>query len=851
MSIRNARFQGVALAALTAAMILPAAPAFAQSTGSQQAEEEVVVVTGVRNRSTGGMLEAENAPKTRSNINAEYIASQIAGQSVIQNLNLLPGVNFVNNDPYGGSGGNLRLRGFDGNRISLTLDGIQLNDSGNYAIFTNQQIDGEYITRTTVNTGTTDVDSPSASATGGTINILTRRPDAESSWRLNASLGQWDHWRGLVSYDTGEIGPWGTTGFVGVSQQSYSKFRGAGDLERRQFNAQLFQPLNGQDFVRVMFHYNQNRNNQYRSLTEQQIAFYGRRYDQLDRCTRVAPVAGVAQNENATVVSTTTPVFLAATDNLENPSSCTNYYGIRINPSDTGNIRGQSSFQVLESVKFTFDWAYQYVLANGGGTNQISETDRRLRGVNPTAGTLVAGVDLNGDGDFLDTIRFYTPNNTNTHRYSANASLIWELNPSNRFRVAYTFDRARHRQTGEWGTMDSAGGPEDVFGGRTGVRVRTADGSFIRGRDRLSYATLNQVSFDYTGRFFDDNLTLRLGVRAPVFERELNQFCLSQNGTSNVLCTTETPTATLANGNLTFASQGTNQYIAPYQATKEYDAVLPNIGISYRLGDSNLLYASYAESLSAPRTDNLYTPLRSVTDNSIQLNNAEPETTESVDVGYRYQGQRLVAALALWQIKYQNRIVSAFDETLGISVDRNVGDVEMQGIDFEAGFRVTPQLTVNATASFNDSELLRNVPLSATTLLPTAGKALVETPDTTYGLRVNYNTADGFRIGVQGKFVGDRFATDVNDAVAQSYTIVDMNMSYDLGQIGWDNTTVQFNATNLFNTFYLGNINTTNNAQTIANVSTVTGTTVARSGLAPTYSIGAPQTFQLTLRTKF
>jgi iron complex outermembrane receptor protein len=135
--------------------------ALAQSTGTQEVEK--VTVTGERG-GKGGVIVKESRPKTRSTVTSEYLDSQGAGQTVFNSINLLPGVSFTNSDPYGSSGGNVRIRGFDGNRVSLTVDGIPLNDTGNYAIFTNQMIDPEYLTRVTVNTGTTDVDSPTASA---------------------------------------------------------------------------------------------------------------------------------------------------------------------------------------------------------------------------------------------------------------------------------------------------------------------------------------------------------------------------------------------------------------------------------------------------------------------------------------------------------------------------------------------------------------------------------------------------------------------------------------------------------------------------------------------------------------
>ena len=153
------------IAAAVAAQLAPAA--FAQSTGSVATEEELteVVVSARRNTSLGTVTE-QNATKTRISITAEYLESQQAGQSVIANLNQVPGVNFTNNDAYGNSGGNLRLRGFEGSRVAVTWDGMPLNDTGNYALFTNQLLDPEVIERVDVNLGTTDVDTPTASATG-------------------------------------------------------------------------------------------------------------------------------------------------------------------------------------------------------------------------------------------------------------------------------------------------------------------------------------------------------------------------------------------------------------------------------------------------------------------------------------------------------------------------------------------------------------------------------------------------------------------------------------------------------------------------------------------------------------
>src|SRR5215210_4718418 len=175
----------------TTALVMPAA-ILAQSTGSQEVEEEIVI-TGTRTNNGVDGIVVPDSTKAKGVLTQELISRQGAGQTILNTINLLPSVNFTQSDAYGSSGGNIRIRGFDGNRISLTFDGMPLNDSGNYAIFSNQQLDPELIEQVNVNFGATDVDSPTASAAGGTVNYRTIIPTSAMGARLSGSLGDWDY----------------------------------------------------------------------------------------------------------------------------------------------------------------------------------------------------------------------------------------------------------------------------------------------------------------------------------------------------------------------------------------------------------------------------------------------------------------------------------------------------------------------------------------------------------------------------------------------------------------------------------------------------------------------------------
>ena len=848
--------------------------AFAQSTGTEAAEEDMseVVVSATKVRAIG-LVGDQNAPKSRITLTSEYLESQMSGQSVFQSLNQIPGVNFTNNDPYGTSGGNLRIRGFDGSRVSVTFDGVPLNDSGNHALFTNQMLDSELIDRVDVNLGTTDVDSPTASATGGTVAYRTKRPKEEFSGEAVLSGGEHNYQRAFVRLDSGAFGPWGTKAFIAGSYQNYDKYKGPGELEKKQFNAVIRQDFENENFISLAFHYNENRNAFYRNASAANFATFGRDYDNLDVCTRDFPTTGAVDNENASPVATI-PGVLLNTDNPANPSSCTNFFGVRINPSNTGNVRMQSLWHLGENLRLTFDPSYQYTLANGGGTTTINETVGTSADVRPIGAVNAAGFDLNGDGDILDNVRFYTPNTTNTNRYGATASLIWDLNTNHRMRLAYTYDLAQHRQTAQWGFIEDE--VENVFAGREGQRVYAADGGIIRSRDRYSEAELSQLAFEYRGQFFEDKFTATVGLRAPEFTRELNQYCYTPNGgtgnsantiaatNGSTLCTARAPTSTLANGNVIFQANpmGAIEFIAPYSETVKFDDVLPNVGLAFSPSDTHMFYLSYAAGLSAPRTDNLYS-VRRLTDGSIGRPTPNSETTDSYDIGWRLNTDRTIASVALWMIDYTDRIVSSFDPELGFSVDRNVGDVDMEGFEVQIGQRIGSAVSLSASAGYAKTELQENLSFGLNQLgqeqfLPLAGKELVETPEWTYALRADFEVTDNLHFGLQGKQVSERFSTDLNDEVTAAYTVFDLDLSWDFTLPGFESAGLQFNVTNLTDEEYFGGISssTGSNPQCINSVTGVTAPCVNSAGVVQTggvgfFSIGALRTATLSFKLNF
>ena len=826
--MRTKFFAGVAFAAL----ILPGA-AYAQSTGSADLDQEIVV-TARGNKGVGG-VQIPDTSKAKGVLTQEFIARQTPGNSILDTINSLPGVSFQNNDPFGSAGGTLTIRGFDSSRIGLTFDGIPLNDTGNYAVYSNQQLDPELIEQVSVNYGSTDVDSPTAAASGSTVNYRTIVPTDEFGARLQGSAGDYKFFRIFGLLNTGVFTPFGTKAWLSASHaENDVVFNNFGKIDKAQYNGRIYQPIgsNG-DFISVAGNYNVNRNNFFGSAPLRQDN------NVLTQVTSgvVNGVTATPQNPILVTGAVRTPGtgsnnrFPNSRDELpysvarctvlngvngrnDVPNTCGTSFDERYNPSNTGSIRVNSRFTLAPGLILTVDPSYQYTKANGGGTVRAQEggytraaTSTLPAIVTPLygfiGGNYYFGRDINGDGDTLDRtttvagvttnggVTLLAPSQTITNRYGVNASLRYDLDDNNTIRVSYVHDYGRHRQTGELGLLQANGFPQDVFPVNNGLRG--VNGRVIQKRDRLSFAILDQFSGEYRGDF--GAVTVNVGVRAPFFKRNLNNFCFATAANGNVDClgrgnTADNAAYAAANPYLYNAATNTvTGFAAPQSRVYKYNRVLPNGGVTFKPMQNVTVYANYSKGLQVPGTDNLYQAFYYPVGTAAAK--PTPETSDNLDAGIRYTSSRIQATVSPWYTRFQNRLASAFDVDTQQTIYRNLGRVDKYGVDGSFSYRPVPELTLYAYGSYLWSEIKNNVQIGsclpaytgtgaipanffnpqnttnnctvagAPILAMTAGKRESAAPVYTFGGRIQGEVGPVV-LGVQGKRTGPRYLNDQN-----------------------------------------------------------------------------------------
>lgn len=838
-------FRFILTASVAAIAVAPGA--FAQSTGSIDFDQEIVVKGRAGDRAVAGVV-APDTSKAKAVLTQEFIERQVPGQTINDTINQLPGVSFQNNDPFGSAGGKLYIRGFDNTRISQTFDGVPLNDSGGYALYSNQQLDPELIEQVNVNLGSTDVDSPTAAATGSTVNYRTRNPGEEFGVKAAGSFGDFSFFRVFGMVDTGTLTSFGTRAFIAASRATNDTVYGPGKIDKQQYNAKVYQPLgSGGDFISIAGHYNQNRNNFFGSVPL--------RSDVTQAPGNSAPRVAGPESSNRTPLTKDERFYEIAPCVIpggvagvaDAVSGCGSSFDYRYNPSNTGNIRVNSRFTLADGLVLTVDPSYQYVKANGGGTGTASEKTTTIGGTAYTGyvgGTYYTGTDLNGDGDKLDSVRVLTPSQTQTHRFGVISSLRYDISGNQSIRLAYSLDHARHRQTGEIGFLKINGYGKQYF--PINDPILGTNGLPLQKRDRLSYAILNQIAGEYRGKFFDV-LTLTAGIRAPFFKRDLNNYCFTTAANGNVDCFGgggDTTPGDTANAAAKPTVQG------PQQRVFKYDRILPNVGFVFNAAGALDLFGNYSKGMQVPGTDNLYQSF--YYDRSNPNANPTPETSDNFDLGARYRAGRLQAQASVWYTSFKNRLASAYDRDLSQTIYRNLGAVTKYGIDGSIAYRPINELSFYVFGSYIRSKIKDDIDAGTTcsaahvaigmlgctkagdiAYFQTKGKRESGAPVYTFGGRVQ-GSLGPVELGVQVKRTGHRYVNDQNlpviaidstgatpkpyavyGAKAPGYTLVDLDARVSLEPLGLnDKTYLQFNVSNLFDKLYVGGFDGGTTSQT-------------------------------------
>ncbi|WP_373990716.1 TonB-dependent receptor [Duganella sp. BuS-21] len=780
------RLSVIAVAAHLAA--LAAGSAFAQEAEAPVATpgKSEVVITG---KKLGmGLMVTEDAPKARSTITSEELEKQRPTGNAYEALEMLPAVNSYNYDATGLFGGGMTLRGFNSDQIGATINGVPVNDSGNFAIYPQEYVDQENTCSQFVTQGSTDVDSPQVGATGGNFGISTCAPEKKQRVRAMQTFGQLNMQKTFLRYDTGAILDGKFTAFISASHAEADKWKGKGEANRNHIDFGAYYDWDRFNYIHATILYNKAVNNNINNLTLAEINANGYFFDYADTFKgHLTPVKGTAQVETT-----------------QSPA----YYGLGVNPFKNIVASAVSKFRLTENLDVAFTPYLWYGFGNGG-VQQRAQSEKGF--YNPATGKRDQTVDLNGDGDTLDTVLVANASVTRTVRPGANLAFIYNLE-NHEIKTGVWWERARHEQTGPMLTLGNDGNRADVW--LQDGQILRPDGHAANSRDWISVSTAYQAFLQDTISLMDDKVKINIGVRTPHIKRDFTNFGDEANN------------------------------VKPYNFSKTYNEVLPQFGARYRITNDDQVFTSVAKNMKAPPnfvfgnigTSVLVDP---VTLNPTSFVDVTPETSWSSDFGYRHQDNKFIATVTAFYTDFKNKQATAFDVDTGRSFYRNIGGEKHSGLEIELGNTPINGWAFYGSLGFLKSELKDNLRGSATVILPTAGKEAPNAPARKAGLSVEYQDGS-FWVRVKARATSKQYASILNDEVAPGYTTYGLDGGYTFANFGWlKRPKLTVNVSNLTDKQYRNPSSTT-----VVNSLPYQG--LAASG-ATRYYLGAPRFASVTL----
>ena len=148
----------------------------------------------------------EKAPFTKNNLDKKQIEINNLGQDLPYLLNQLPSV-VINSDAGNGVGyTGIRIRGSDGTRINVTLNGIPYNDAESQGTFFVDLPDFASSTNSIQVQRGVGTSSNGAGAFGATINLSTNEVIDTSYAEINNSYGSFNTLKNTLKFGSGIIG---------------------------------------------------------------------------------------------------------------------------------------------------------------------------------------------------------------------------------------------------------------------------------------------------------------------------------------------------------------------------------------------------------------------------------------------------------------------------------------------------------------------------------------------------------------------------------------------------------------------------------------------------------------------
>lgn len=684
-----------------------------------------------------------------------------AGTSAQKALNFLPGVSAQSIDALGVNEKSLSLqvRGFNTTHLGYTLDGMPLGDGAynNYnGLSISRALISENLGRAELATGIAGLSIPSTSNLGGAVTYFSSDPRKDMGVSVNGTLGSENAKRVYARFDTGEHG--GFSAYISGQYHQYDLF-----VDQAAYNKSTGKQFNG----KLMYEFAGGKITAFADISRTNQASDA--YISKDMLARLGwDQGGYAPNWQAyldraycAVTAPTAPDKCIDSVAPEKRSDVTFTNGQILRNDDLFYLTGD--FDLTKSLSVRVQ-GYHHK-NKGAGNNWIM------------------GWSKQGTADTSDDVPVQIRDTRYTiDRSGVLASLSWTAG-------------FNHLQAGLWYEDNTSSAARYIW---TNVKGPFSLARYLKGQpDTAQWVQEThwktwQFYVQDTVKLFDDALTIDFGFKSTYSKSD----------------------ARAVDGIAKAPPPASSQFASGTLVAK--DNFLPEIGVHWNVAPGHELYASYAENMAMFQGGFKLGP-QSVSQAvwDLQGKHLKPETSTSVEGGYRYVSGPLQVSLAGYYTHFDNRLLQynpcptnqQQNPGCGNSF-HNAGSITSRGVELGVLWKPAPWLSWYNSASYNkstyDDDL--NWCTGATCVVKqTKGKQQVDTPKEMFASMLTI-TQGGFTGSIMGKYTGKRYYTYTNDQTVKGYFTIDLGLGYKFGNFGpMKGAKLSLNVTNLTNKRYPAN----------------------------------------------
>ncbi|GGZ85351.1 TonB-dependent receptor [Algibacter mikhailovii] len=246
-----------------------------------------------------------------------------------------------------------------------------------------------------------------------------------------------------------------------------------------------------------------------------------------------------------------------------------------------------------------------------------------------------------------------------------------------------------------------------------------------------------------------------------------------------------------------YKTNGIESNGAPFITDASFSFFNPKGGLTYKTNDFNSLYASYARANREPNRDDFKAGV------------TEHETLNDIELGWRFNKNRISVNTNLYYMFYQNQLVLTGElDDVGSPIRATSGKSYRLGLEVDGNIQFTQNfnMSLNVALSNNKNQDFKS---NIDGELVNLGDTNISfSPDVVLGNAFNYAPIGNLQLSLLSKFVGEQYMgnTDNEASKLDSYFVNDFNITYEIkpNKI-FKSIVLTALANNIFNVKYVSN----------------------------------------------